>query len=125
MNNRFPLFVRVIFFAIGLAAAYLVMWQRPEFMNMNMMVATNIAMGGATVMMLGMALRPCTENPWFIKLMFLGTATFLVGVTAIMGIGAGLVSFPSFPSFLFFSSIALGLAVLFTPNRHFGNYRTA
>lgn len=125
MNNRFPFFVRAIFFAFGLTAAYLVMWQRPEFLNSNMMLATNTAMGSAAVMGLTGAFWSRDEKVWQHKLLLLSTATFLVGVTAIMGLGEGRTSFPSFPSFLFFTSIALGLAILVAPSRHFGSCRTA
>ena len=111
--NRLPIPIRVICFILGLAATYLVVWSRPEFLNLSMALATNIAMGGAAVMMLGMAFWSGTENPWFIKLMLIGTA--------IMGLGEGLKPFPSFPCFLFFTSLALGLAVLCTPKRHFSS----
>ncbi len=125
MNLKTPLAIRAIFRAFGLVATYFVNWLHPEFMDANMTLATNLAMGGVAVMMLGMALWPGTENPWFIKLMFLETATFLVGVTAIMGIGEGPRPFPSFPSFLFFTSILFGLSVLYTPSRHLSSRRPA
>ena len=121
MNLKTPLAIRVIFLVFGLAATYFVIWLRPEFMNANMALATNLAMGGAAVMMLGMTLWPCTENPWFIKLMFIGAAAFLIGTTAIMGLGEGPRPFPSFPSFLFFTSILFGFSVLCIPSRRLGS----
>lgn len=120
--NRLPIPIRFICFVLGLAATYsnVVLWDS-EFVNPNMALATNIAMSGAAIMLLGMGVWSSTENPWFIKLMFLGIATFLVGATAVMGLGEGSKPFPSFPSFLFFVSIAMGLGVLFTPRRCFSS----
>lgn len=123
MANRFPLPIRVLCFAFGLAALYLLYWARTDELYQHMVLQTELSMGGAAIMTFSVAFWSKVETAWRYKLLITGTTVFLVGVTWIMGIGEGPYPFPSFPSFLFFSSIALGLSTLTLPNRHFVSAR--
>lgn len=113
--NRFPISVRIFTLFLGLGALYLVLFQRPD-LRLDMAVAAGLAMSSGAFLCLNIAFWPYRETGLRLKLMFTSAFMFLVGVTAIMGIGAGLVSFPSF---LFFTSIIGAVTVIFAPNRCF------
>lgn len=117
--NRFPIMIRLLFFVFGIAALCLLGWAHASDPNHHLILQIDFAMGGAGTMLLTGTFWPREEKVWQHKMIFGGMATFLIGVTWMMSLGGGPNPFPSFPSFLFFASIALGIAVLLTPKRVF------
>jgi hypothetical protein len=114
--HRLPLLLRLFMFAFGCACIGLLWWSNTSDPNHWLITQSNIALVGGALMTFAMAFYSEEDRVWQFKLMIIGVATFLVGVTWMMHRGENS-QYLSFPSVLCFISAAMGLAVFFAPNR--------